>query len=938
MPLFRSSSSSKSSDILLRIRTEKKKAAEEIKQIKNQIKDLGDKSKKAGEEGTKAFHKMRVSTSGLRRTLGAIRNQLLVFVFVIMTVKKALSFAVEARNVARDGDEIQSKFNTVFKELAEQSQKWAVNFGNAVGRATQDVKKWMSGLQDTFVPLGFARKRSQDLSQSLVKLAVDVASFNNKADDEVIRDFTSAIVGNHETVRKYGILITENSIKQEILNQGWDKSYNELSELEKVQLRYNIILNSTTDAQGDAIRTADSLANKEKRVAAVRKNYMEQLGKKVVPISKAYNDILIKLYTNLTKLVEVPMSEQLREENLEFQSLIRILQDSNTHLSTRNKIIDTLQSKYGDYIGNIDLEKAGYEDLADILKKANDEFERKINLAAAEEVLIESKKRWMAAVDALLASELRYQGVLNGTIKAEDRMGSETLRLPYQIDAQREAVEKLKDEYNELYNTLTKLGYIEEIEPPPPRKTPEIILYDQKSLDKLDKELDKIKEKLLQTQIDLKAAGLTREFEKNKTKIQEELNLKLAAIDAELLKLEDKKAKSQQLTKEEEDAYKLLNEQRVKLTEIANKKILALEKEKNLELKREQQKYLQDLADSQEDFGASIIYDKYERELQELSNQTTKILDALKERYTSGLMFEHEYQEALTEINKRYAEKRTEILVNQWIADHEFINNTLKSLETGYDEFWQTLTDKDMTGTERRNAIWKSMKESFISMLGDMIKQVIIAQAIKMGLLGAEIAASAAGSTAIALAWTPAAVAANIATLGGAAGMASASHLAYLTTALAIAGAKKGLYVDKEQMVKVGEKGTKEVIVPVDRFWDFVSGKYKLPGGHGIEKIPINPMKGTRSIPAAYAKTFSSANNYRYLHNVSNNFNDQNIVTEIRKLIEINNGSFSELINKDSSVQIIDKRPLIGNLSIREKEKLFKVIKAGQITLEDSSI
>lgn len=964
----------KSRDLILRIRTEQKKATEDIKKINTQIKGIGDQSKKAGQEGKEAFHKMRVSTSGLRKTLGAIRNQLLVFTFVIIAVKKALSFAVEARNVARDGDEIQSKFNTVFKDLAESAQDWAVNFGKAVGRATQDIKKWMSGLQDTFVPLGFTRKQSQGLSQDLTKLAVDVASFNNKMDDEVIRDFTSALVGNHETVRKYGILITENSIKQEILNQGWEKSYNELSELEKVQLRYNIILNSTTDAQGDAIRTADSLANKEKRKAAVQKNFMEYLGNKFIPISKAYNDILIKLYDNLVPIETETdkITKKIQGQKASFNTLInRYLRLRNVTNKTKeeqkeyNKTIKELISISPEHLQILKDENSSYKDIADAIKETREELKEYYKAQFVSAQLADLEKSYASAI----------QGGFNAAIALDEIGNSYTAHLQSQIDSIKDIndVERIRlglnrdlmsmnisgEQYDLLKGILSgkwgELALQKQINMHTKKYADllELInstkkdgegeggvsssLFDQKSLDKLDKELDKIKEKLLQTQIDLKTAGLTREFEKNKIKIEEELNLKLAAIDAELLKLEEKTAKSQELTKEEEKAYNSLNEQKVKLTEIANNKILALEKEKNLELKREQQKSLQDLKDSQEEFETSIIADKYERELEELKNHNKKIKDELAARYTSGTIWEHEYYEDLLEIQKGYLEKRTELLVNQWIEEHEFIHNILKSLEAGYDEFWQTLTDKDMTGSERSNAIWKSMKESFISMLGDMIKQIIIAQAIKLGLLGAEIAAAATGSAAIALAWTPAAVAANIATLGGAAGMASASHLAYLTTALAIAAAEKGLYIDKEQMVKVGEKGTKEVIVPVNRFWDFVSGQYKLPGGHGIEKIPINPMKGTRSIPAAYAKTFSPANNYRATHNVNNNFNDENIINALKQLIEINNGSFSELINKESLIQIIDKRPLIGNLSSRDKEKLFKVIKAGQITLEDSS-
>ena len=50
--------------------------------------------------------------------------------------------------------------------------------------------------------MGFVRSEAKELSKGLSQLAIDVASFNNATDAEVMQAFQSAIVGNHETVRK----------------------------------------------------------------------------------------------------------------------------------------------------------------------------------------------------------------------------------------------------------------------------------------------------------------------------------------------------------------------------------------------------------------------------------------------------------------------------------------------------------------------------------------------------------------------------------------------------------------------------------------------------------------------------------------------------------------------------------------------------------------
>ena len=62
-----------------------------------------------------------------------------------------------------------------------------------------------------------------------------------------------------------------------------NKSFTQLTDLDKVMLRYQIILKGTTDAQGDALRTSESYANQVKRLRANLTNTAEMLGDKLIP-------------------------------------------------------------------------------------------------------------------------------------------------------------------------------------------------------------------------------------------------------------------------------------------------------------------------------------------------------------------------------------------------------------------------------------------------------------------------------------------------------------------------------------------------------------------------------------------------------------------------------------------------------------------------------
>ncbi len=190
---------------------------------------------------------------------------------------------VKVSGMAGDMMEVQSKFNVVFQGLTREANAWSKNFGDAVGRSQMEIKRAMAGTQDLFVPLGFGRKEAFELSKALTELSVDVASFNNSMDADVMANFQSALVGNHETVRKFGIIISEAAIEQEAFRRGLNKSYKDLTDQQKVLLRYSLIVRGSSDAQGDAIRTADSYANQMKRLKAALADTGVELGEVFLP-------------------------------------------------------------------------------------------------------------------------------------------------------------------------------------------------------------------------------------------------------------------------------------------------------------------------------------------------------------------------------------------------------------------------------------------------------------------------------------------------------------------------------------------------------------------------------------------------------------------------------------------------------------------------------
>lgn len=262
---------------------------------------MGTSAVKAGETFVKFFLDKNDLLKGLREVEGNLRSvgtavAKVGLKFTALGAAAASAF-IPAISAASDMQETMSKFNTVFGSNARAIKQWSDDYANSVGRSRKQLAEFLSESQDLFVPLGFDDKSATEMSQTITKLAIDLASFNNKADGDAFRDLTSALTGSSEVMKKYGVIVDEAAVKQQLLTDGLDPSA--ATNQEKVMARLAIILRGTAAAQGDAIRTGDSWANQMKRLVATIENVKDTVG---APLIQAFNGYLVKINETIPKL------------------------------------------------------------------------------------------------------------------------------------------------------------------------------------------------------------------------------------------------------------------------------------------------------------------------------------------------------------------------------------------------------------------------------------------------------------------------------------------------------------------------------------------------------------------------------------------------------------------------------------------------------------
>jgi hypothetical protein len=207
----------------------------------------------------------------------------------------AIKIGKDAIGAASDFSEEISKSRVIFGEASKDIEDFAKTAANSLGQS----KKQAVSAASTFATLGKAAGLTgKDLSKfsiGFVKLASDLASFNNTSPEDAIQAIGAALRGEAEPIRRYGILLNDATLKNEALALGLIKSTKEaLSPANKVLAAQAAIYKQTADAQGDFGRTSDGLANSQRILAANIEDVKITLGESLLPVALKFSDFLKK--------------------------------------------------------------------------------------------------------------------------------------------------------------------------------------------------------------------------------------------------------------------------------------------------------------------------------------------------------------------------------------------------------------------------------------------------------------------------------------------------------------------------------------------------------------------------------------------------------------------------------------------------------------------
>jgi hypothetical protein len=184
---------------------------------------------------------------------------------------------------AADANESLSKLEAVFGDRAGAINEWIKELRESVPATTAEIQDLVSGTQDLLVPLGMADAEAEEMTKSIVTLAGDLASFNNIPVDEALAKIRSGLVGQYEPLLQFGVALNAGKVKAEAFKQGIGDGKRELTASERALVSYQLILDGTSKAHGDAAKTKDSDANALKFLAKETKELATVMGQSLLP-------------------------------------------------------------------------------------------------------------------------------------------------------------------------------------------------------------------------------------------------------------------------------------------------------------------------------------------------------------------------------------------------------------------------------------------------------------------------------------------------------------------------------------------------------------------------------------------------------------------------------------------------------------------------------
>jgi len=213
-----------------------------------------------------------------------------------------VSLGKQAVETASDIQEVQNVVDTAFGNMSYKMEEFADTAIKQFGLSQLSAKEMGSTFMAMASNMVDSAETASDMAIELTKRAADMASFYNRSVEDTAKALHGVFTGETEVLKQYGIVQTEVNLQEYAAAHGINKKISAMTQAEKVQLRYNYVMEQTSLAAGDFERTSGNWAN---QVRILREQFKELLSVLGSGLMVVLNPVVKFLNTILTQLIAI---------------------------------------------------------------------------------------------------------------------------------------------------------------------------------------------------------------------------------------------------------------------------------------------------------------------------------------------------------------------------------------------------------------------------------------------------------------------------------------------------------------------------------------------------------------------------------------------------------------------------------------------------------
>ena len=238
------------------------------------------------------------------------------------------TLTVKSLSMAGELEQNMGGSEAVFGKYADKMQDKAKQAYSNMGLSTSDYLATANKMGALFKGAGFEVEEAMQLTQDSMQRAADVASIMGIDTSSAMEAVAGAAKGNFTMMDNLGVAMNETTLANYALEKGMKKSYDQMTQQEKIGVAMEMFLDKTSYAAGNYAKENETLAGSLGTAKAALKNFLSGSGSVDDVVSSLTNagevvvkniqELFPKLMTGLTQLLTklVPMIPPLLQDLL----------------------------------------------------------------------------------------------------------------------------------------------------------------------------------------------------------------------------------------------------------------------------------------------------------------------------------------------------------------------------------------------------------------------------------------------------------------------------------------------------------------------------------------------------------------------------------------------------------------------------------------------